>query len=96
MTPYDEVSYSKDTDESASLQRPSRDEAEAAVKVLLKWAGDDPSREGLVDTPARVVRSYEEFFAGYAENPDEMLTRTFEEIEGYDDMVMLRDISVPL
>jgi len=63
MTPYDEVSYSKDTDESASLQRPSRDEAEAAVKVLLKWAGDDPSREGLVDTPARVVRSYEEFFA---------------------------------
>ena len=94
MTPYDEVSYPKDTDESASLQRPSRDEAEAAVKVLLKWAGDDPSREGLVDTPARVVRSYEEFFAGYAENPEEMLTRTFEEIEGYDDMVMLRDISL--
>ena len=94
MTPYDEVSYSKDKDESASLQRPSRDEAEAAVKVLLKWAGDDPSREGLVDTPARVVRSYEEFFAGYAENPEEILTRTFEEIEGYNDMVMLRDISL--
>ena len=94
MTPYDEATCSEDTGEIASEQRPSRDEAENAVKLLIRWAGDDPTREGLVDTPARVVRSYEEFFAGYGENPDEILTRTFEEIEGYDDMVMLRNVSL--
>ena len=66
MTPYDDVTYPENKVDEASRQRPSRDEAEAAVEVLLRWAGDDPSREGLIDTPARVVRSYEEFFAGYA------------------------------
>jgi GTP cyclohydrolase I len=73
-------------------RRPSRAEAEAAIRTLIGWAGDDPEREGLHDTPARVVRAYEEFFRGYAEDPAEILTRTFKEIEGYDEMVMLRDI----
>lgn len=76
-----------------ALTRPSREEAEAAVRTLLRWAGDDPSREGLVGTPDRVVRSYEEFFAGYAEDPKELLERTFGETDGYDEMVMLRDIA---
>ncbi|MEQ8443759.1 MAG: GTP cyclohydrolase I FolE [Alphaproteobacteria bacterium] len=73
--------------------RPSREEAEAAVRTLLRWAGDDPDREGLIDTPDRVVRSYEEFFAGYAQDPTDLLARTFEETEGYDEMVLLRGIS---
>ena len=72
--------------------RPSREEAEAAVRVLLRWAGDDPTREGLIDTPSRVARSYEEFFSGYSGDPVEMLQRTFEEVEGYDEMIVLRDI----
>lgn len=72
--------------------RPSRDEAEAAVRTLIRWAGDDPGREGLRDTPARVTRAYEEFFAGYEMDPEEYLRRTFEEVEGYDEMVLLRDI----
>jgi GTP cyclohydrolase I len=73
-------------------KRPSRAEAEEAVRTLIRWAGDDPTREGLRGTPDRVVRSYEEFFAGYDEDPVAMLERTFEEIEGYDEMVVLRDI----
>ena len=73
-------------------ERPSRDAAERAVRTLIRWAGDDPDREGLVGTPDRVARSYEEFFAGYHEDPREILQRTFEEIEGYDEMVILRDI----
>lgn len=76
------------------VRRPSRAEAEAAVQTLIAWAGDDPTREGLVDTPGRVVRAYEEFFEGYNEDPDDVLSRTFEEVAGYDDMVMLRDINV--
>jgi GTP cyclohydrolase I len=72
--------------------QPSRKEAEEAVRTLLRWAGDDPNREGLLDTPSRVVRSYEEFFAGYKEDPSEILRRTFEETDGYDEMVLLRDI----
>jgi len=76
----------------ASVDRPSRKEAEDAVRVLLRWAGDDPTREGLQGTPDRVVRSYEEFFAGYAIDPNELLARTFEETDGYDEMVLLRDI----
>src|SRR5262245_60286404 len=72
--------------------RPSRAEAEQAVKTLIRWAGDDPMREGLRDTPARVVRAYEQWFAGYGEDPAEHLTRTFEEVAGYDEMVVLRDI----
>ena len=76
----------------AAGQRPSREEAEAAVRTLLRWAGEDPDREGLVDTPARVVRAYEEFFEGYRIDPVALLERTFEEIDGYDEIVLLRDI----
>ncbi len=72
--------------------RPNRDEALAAVETLIRWAGDDPSREGLTGTPDRVVRAYEEHFAGYATDPIALLQRTFEEVEGYDEMVLLRDI----
>ena len=72
--------------------RPTREEAEAAVRTLLRWAGDNPTREGLVDTPSRVVRSYEEFFAGYDVDPVGLLERTFEETDGYDEIVLLRDI----
>jgi GTP cyclohydrolase I len=69
-------------------------EAEAAVRTLIRWAGDDPSREGLHDTPARVTRSYAEFFSGYAQDPVAILERTFEEVDGYDEIVLLRDIRV--
>lgn len=72
--------------------RPSRGEAEEAVRVLLRWAGDDPTREGLLDTPARVVRAYEEFFKGYSFDPRELLARTFSEVDGYDEMVVLKNI----
>jgi GTP cyclohydrolase IA len=82
-----------DTDNNtSSVIRPSREEAEDAVRVLLRWAGEDPGREGLLDTPARVVRSYEEFFSGYGTDPKEHLGRTFSETEGYDEIVVLRDI----
>ena len=77
---------------ATDLTRPSREEAEAAVRTLIQWAGDDPGREGLAGTPDRVVRSYEEFFAGYGQDPRDMLQRTFEEVEGYDEVVALRDI----
>jgi GTP cyclohydrolase I len=77
---------------ATGLTRPSREEAEAAVRTLIRWAGDDPNREGLVGTPDRVVRSYEEFFKGYDEDPREMLQRTFEETDGYDEIVVLRNI----
>jgi len=73
--------------------RPSRAEAEAAVRTLIRWAGEDPDREGLAATPARVARAYEEWFAGYAEDPKAFLKRTFEEVDGYDEVVVLRDIS---
>jgi GTP cyclohydrolase IA len=72
--------------------RPSRGEAENAVRTLIRWAGDDPKREGLRGTPARVVRAYEEWFAGYFDDPREYLQRTFEEVAGYDEIVLLRDI----
>ncbi|MGB0554985.1 MAG: GTP cyclohydrolase I FolE [Alphaproteobacteria bacterium] len=75
-------------------KRPSQAEAEAAVRTLIEWAGDDPGREGLVDTPNRVVRAYEEFFAGYYEDPVAMLTTTFEETADYDEMVVMRDIKL--
>src|SRR4051812_17329436 len=77
---------------TASEPRPSREAAEEAVRTLLRWAGDDPSREGLADTPGRVVRAYEEFFAGYVIDPVALLERTFEETDGYDEIVLLRDI----
>jgi GTP cyclohydrolase I len=80
-------------DAKATLEgRPSREEAESAIRTLLRWTGDDPDREGLVDTPARVARAFEEFFAGYAVDPVELLARSFEETDGYDEMVVLRDI----
>jgi GTP cyclohydrolase I len=72
--------------------RPSRTEAEAAVRTLLRWAGDDPEREGLKGTPSRVVRAFEEYFSGYGSDPNELLQRTFEETDGYDEMVVLKDI----
>ncbi len=79
---------------AAIMARPTRDEAEAAVRTLLLWAGDDPDREGLRDTPARVVRSYREFFAGYEVDPRALLERTFEEVDDYDEIVLLRDIRI--
>ena len=78
--------------EPAVSSRPTREEAEAAVRTLLLWAGDDPGREGMLGTPDRVVRSYEEFFAGYRVDPVGLLERTFEETHGYDEIVLLRDI----
>lgn len=72
--------------------RPTRSEAEAAVKLLLAWAGDDPEREGLLDTPKRVVKAFEEYFQGYAQDPEDVLNRSFNEVSGYDDMVLLKDI----
>jgi len=72
--------------------RPTRAEAEAAVRTLIRWAGDDPEREGLVGTPDRVTRAYEEFFSGYDQDPVDILHRTFEETDGYDEVVLLRDI----
>ena len=73
-------------------RRPSRKKAEEAIHTLLLWAGDDPWREGLVDTPARVARAYEDWFSGYKQDPVDYLKRTFEEVEGYDEMIILRDI----
>ncbi|MCC2112812.1 MAG: GTP cyclohydrolase I FolE [Hyphomicrobiales bacterium] len=72
--------------------RPSRDEAEAAVRTLIAWTGDDPDREGLIDTPKRVVKAFEEFYRGYREEAEDWLSRTFEEVGGYDDIVLVRDI----
>lgn len=80
-------------DSAAPSVRPTRHEAEAAVRTLIRWAGDQPSREGLADTPARVVRAYEEWFGGYALDPEQILGRTFDRA-GYDDLVLLRDIPV--
>ena len=74
------------------MSKPSREEAMQAVKTLIEWAGDDPTREGLVETPKRVVAAYEEFFEGYAQNPEDILRKTFEEVEGYDEMVIVKDI----
>jgi GTP cyclohydrolase IA len=79
---------------TANVARPTREEAEAAVRTLLRWAGEDPTREGLRGTPERVVRSYEEFFSGYGVDPVALLERTFEETDGYDEIVLLRDIRV--
>ncbi len=98
MTPNDQNKInepvSSDSASPADVNRPTREEAEAAVRTLIEWTGDNPDREGLVDTPARVIRSYDEFFAGYQEDAAEMLARTFEEVDGYDDMVLLKNIRV--
>ena len=74
------------------MSKPSREEAEKAVRVLLEWAGDDPDREGLIETPKRVVKAYEQLFEGYQQDPEEVLRKTFEEVEGYDEMVIVKDI----
>ena len=98
MTPYDngeikDASEINDASPDQSVtEKPSRQEAEAAIDVLLRWIGENPAREGLVGTPGRVVRAWSEFCSGYDEDPAQMLARTFEEVEGYDDMVMLRNI----
>ena len=73
--------------------KPTREEAEHAVRTLIRWAGDDPAREGLLDTPKRVIKSYEEFFKGYAMKAENILSRTFRDVEGYDEMIVLRDIT---
>ena len=74
------------------MSKPTREQAEQAVKTLIEWAGDNPNREGLVETPKRVVKAYEQFFEGYDRDPEEILTKTFEEVEGYDEMVIVKDI----
>jgi GTP cyclohydrolase I len=79
---------------SQKFIKPTREEAMAAVRTMLAWTGDDPNREGLLDTPKRVVNSYEEFFSGYAMNPYEILNKTFEEIAGYDEMIIIKDIQL--
>jgi len=80
--------------EKKETNRPSKEEAMKAVKTLISWAGDDPGREGLIDTPKRVVEAYEEFFSGYNEDPYKVLNKTFSDVEGYDDIVFLRDINI--
>ncbi|MGF7161786.1 GTP cyclohydrolase I [Rhodoligotrophos appendicifer] len=84
----------RDEVQANAAGRPTREEAEAAVRVLIRWAGDDPNREGLIDTPRRVAKAYREFFKGYDEDPHQILSRTFEETAGYDDMVLVRDIDM--
>lgn len=78
---------------NTSIKKPTRQEAEAAVRTLIAWANDNPDREGLKETPKRVVKAYEEFFAGYNHNPQEILSKTFEEIQGYEDIVLLKDLN---
>src|SRR5437762_11955105 len=77
-----------------AVQRPTREEAMEAVRTLIAWAGDDPRREGVIDTPKRVVDAYAEWFEGYQADPAKELSRTFEDVQGYDDIVMLREIEV--
>ena len=92
FTPEEEKINSSQKVVTSNFNKPSRGDAENAVRTLLSWAGDNPDRHGLQDTPARVVRSYEEFYAGYEQNPEELLTRTFSETGGYDEMVLMRNI----
>lgn len=92
MSEFTSPAASPDNAELPPVERPSRAEAEDAIRTLLRWAGDNPAREGLLGTPDRVARAYEEWFAGYAEDPKELLQRTFSEVEGYDEMVVLKDI----
>ena len=82
----------KSAAKNGGARRPAREDAEAAVRTLIEWAGDDPGREGLKGTPARVAKAFEEYFSGYGTDPVELLQRTFEETDGYDEMVVLRDI----
>jgi GTP cyclohydrolase I len=89
---YDTLTRDRDAETAIYSLRPTRAEAEAAVRTLIRWAGDDPEREGLIDTPKRVVKAYEEWFAGYDADPETVLARTFEEVEGYDDIVLLKGV----
>ena len=91
---YDDIAAPEAASEQHVSSKPSRAEAEAAVRTLIRWAGDDPAREGLLDTPKRVVKAYEEWFGGYRDDPESILARVFEEVEGYDDMVLLKDIRI--
>ncbi|MEG6509874.1 GTP cyclohydrolase I FolE [Methyloligella sp. 2.7D] len=88
------VSKKKPQEAEAVVERPSREQAQEAVRTLIAYAGDNPDREGLIDTPKRVVAAYDEFFSGYREDAHEVLSRTFDEVGGYDDIVMLRDIEL--
>lgn len=88
ITPKNEMTGADD------VERPSKEEAMDAVRTLIAWAGDDPQREGLIDTPKRVVKAYEEWFSGYKEDPVKYLSRTFDDVQGYDDIVMLKNIDV--
>ena len=88
----DEIIHTESINNKAT--KPSREEAMEAVKTLISWAGDDPSREGLIETPKRVVKAYEEFFAGYEQDASKVLGKTFEDVNGYDDIVFLRDINI--
>ena len=91
LNPANSSSVQNNQNEDRAM-RPSREEAEEAVRTLLRWVGENPGREGLLDTPKRVVKAYEQFFAGYHQDPDEILGTVFEEVEGYDDLVLVKDI----
>jgi len=82
----------KDKNINKPVVKPTREEAMDAVKTMIAWAGDDPTREGLLETPKRVIKAYEEFFAGYEMDPDDILNKTFEEVAGYDEMIIIKDI----
>ena len=88
------MSIQKKREQATTVIKPSREEAEEAVRTLICWTGDDPDREGLIETPKRVVKAYEEFFEGYDMDPEEVLQKTFEEVQGYDDAVIVRNIRV--
>ncbi|EDP61926.1 GTP cyclohydrolase I [alpha proteobacterium BAL199] len=93
MSPYDTaVAKTQDTEPAIARRKPTREQAERAVRTLIEWIGEDPEREGLTDTPARVVRSYEELFGGYLHDPAELLARTFEEVASYDEIVLLKGV----
>jgi len=89
---YDTITRASENGEENVSSRPTRAEAEDAVRTLIRWAGDNPAREGLLDTPKRVTKAFEEWFAGYDDDPEAILERTFEEVEGYDDIVLMKDI----
>ena len=88
------MSIQNKIEQATTVIKPSREEAEEAVRTLICWTGDDPDREGLIETPKRVVKAYEEFFEGYDMDPEEVLQKTFEEVQGYDDAVIVRNIRV--
>ena len=94
MSPDDHISPKSSPSGARANTHPTRSEAEEAVRTLIKWMGDDPTREGLIDTPKRVIKSYAELFSGYTQDPSEILERTFEETDGYGDIVLLKDIRV--